>query len=320
MITYYQPLNSFQDSMTSELTEQARKVIMGKRNFLLPTDAKEAVDELSNEDAGIVFKELFNYVENGTINLKGPLKAFFVTLKKVIDKNEETYQKRCKVLEDNINNKHNEENKTNENDTDILSIRNENDIDTISTQNNINNSSDARHISYNINNNKELIECEEEEKNKISKKSINEESKIIEQIIDYLNEKANTRYKSNTKSTIKNIKARLKEKHQLNEFFKVIDKKTEEWLGTKFEQYLNPDTLFGSKFEIYLNQKINNSLQKEKKRAGEATLEKFKNVTSEPMSDEELEKLKAEFAEFTEIEQVFLDESGNLNSTAALPF
>ena len=262
VITYYQPLNSFQDSMTSELTEQARKVIMGKRNFLLPTDAKEAVDELSNEDAGIVFKELFNYVENGTINLKGPLKAFFVTLKKVIDKNEETYQKRCKVLE----------------------------------------------------------ECEEEEKNKISKKSINEESKIIEQIIDYLNEKANTRYKSNTKSTIKNIKARLKEKHQLNEFFKVIDKKTEEWLGTKFEQYLNPDTLFGSKFEIYLNQKINNSLQKEKKRAGEATLEKFKNVTSEPMSDEELEKLKAEFAEFTEIEQVFLDESGNLNSTAALPF
>jgi hypothetical protein len=35
----------------------------------------------------------------------------------------------------------------------------------------------------------------------------------------------------------------------------VIDKKTKEWLGTQFENYLRPETLFGTKFEGYLNQK-----------------------------------------------------------------
>ena len=42
----------------------------------------------------------------------------------------------------------------------------------------------------------------------------------------------------------------------------MIDKKSEEWLGTDREKYLRPDTLFGSKFESYLNQKINKPADK----------------------------------------------------------
>ena len=33
----------------------------------------------------------------------------------------------------------------------------------------------------------------------------------------------------------------------------MIDKKCSEWLGTDMEQYLRPQTLFGTKFESYLN-------------------------------------------------------------------
>ena len=77
----------------------------------------------------------------------------------------------------------------------------------------------------------------------------------IKEIIDYLNTKLNTNYKSNTKQTQSMINARFKEGFTVEDFKMVIDKKYKEWLNTEFEQYLTPQTLFGTKFEKYLNQK-----------------------------------------------------------------
>ena len=50
--------------------------------------------------------------------------------------------------------------------------------------------------------------------------------------------------------------ARLEEKFTEEDFYTVIDKKCNEWLGTEMERYLRPQTLFGTKFESYLNQNI----------------------------------------------------------------
>jgi uncharacterized phage protein (TIGR02220 family) len=75
------------------------------------------------------------------------------------------------------------------------------------------------------------------------------------EIINYLNEKAGTNYKHTTKSTQEHIKARLNENFSIENFKTVIDKKCVEWKGTEFEQYLRPQTLFGTKFEGYLNSK-----------------------------------------------------------------
>lgn len=80
--------------------------------------------------------------------------------------------------------------------------------------------------------------------------------KEIDEIVNHLNEKAGTKYKSNSKSTTRRIKARIKEGYTLEDFKTVIDKKCSEWLNTDMEKYLCPETLFGSKFEKYLNQKI----------------------------------------------------------------
>ena len=79
----------------------------------------------------------------------------------------------------------------------------------------------------------------------------------VHQIIDYLNLKIGARYRANSKSTQSHIKARLKEGYSLQDFFTVIDKKCAEWRGTNMEQYLRPETLFGTKFEGYLNSKVN---------------------------------------------------------------
>ena len=77
--------------------------------------------------------------------------------------------------------------------------------------------------------------------------------KTITEIVDYLNEKAHTNYRSNSKTTMRHINARLKEGYTLSDFKQVIDNRCATWLGTDMEQYLRPETLFGSKFENYLN-------------------------------------------------------------------
>lgn len=75
-------------------------------------------------------------------------------------------------------------------------------------------------------------------------------------IIDYLNDKAGTKYRSSSKDTQKHIKARFNNGFTLEDFKSVIDNKVSEWgNNTKMSTYLRPTTLFGTKFESYLNQK-----------------------------------------------------------------
>ena len=89
--------------------------------------------------------------------------------------------------------------------------------------------------------------------NNIVENAENHDTKTITEIVDYLNEKAHTNYRSNSKTTIRHINARLKEGYTLSDFKQVIDNRCTTWLGTDMEQYLRPETLFGSKFENYLN-------------------------------------------------------------------
>lgn len=74
------------------------------------------------------------------------------------------------------------------------------------------------------------------------------------EVVDYLNQRANTAFKDKSKDTRTHIKARFDEGFTLEDFKTVIDKKVSEWKGTDMAKYLRPATLFGSKFESYLNQ------------------------------------------------------------------
>ena len=76
-----------------------------------------------------------------------------------------------------------------------------------------------------------------------------------EKIISYLNEKANTTFESASKKTQQLISARIEEGFGIDDFLKVIDKKTAHWKGSRSEKYLRPITLFSkTKFENYLNE------------------------------------------------------------------
>ena len=74
------------------------------------------------------------------------------------------------------------------------------------------------------------------------------------EIISYLNEKSGNAYHHTTKKYRGFIHARYAEGFTLDDFKKVIDFKTQEWLhNSKMEKYLRPETLFSGNFDKYLN-------------------------------------------------------------------
>lgn len=89
-------------------------------------------------------------------------------------------------------------------------------------------------------------------------------NEVYESIISYLNSKAGTGFKSQTNSYRTFINARLKNGYELEDFYTVIDNKCNEWIGTDFQKFLRPETLFGNKFDSYLNQMVTKKSNQEK--------------------------------------------------------
>ncbi|MBD5392971.1 MAG: DNA replication protein [Lachnospiraceae bacterium] len=101
---------------------------------------------------------------------------------------------------------------------------------------------------------------------RLDKNSIDKDNKDIaektpsvppyQEIIDYLNEKTNSHYRHTTKATQRIINGRLSENFTVEDFKRVIDVKTDQWLNDKkMSAYLRPETLFAaSHFESYLNE------------------------------------------------------------------
>ena len=84
---------------------------------------------------------------------------------------------------------------------------------------------------------------------------LGKDSNIYCPVVAFLNEKTGAKYRASSQSTRRLIDARVNDGYKLEDFQTVISKKCAEWKGTDMEQYLRPETLFGTKFESYLNAK-----------------------------------------------------------------
>lgn len=74
-------------------------------------------------------------------------------------------------------------------------------------------------------------------------------------IVEHLNTLTGKTYRWSTASTKAHIRARLNEGFKIDEFKKVIEIKTKQWLtDEKWSRFLRPSTLFGNKFEGYLQE------------------------------------------------------------------
>lgn len=124
----------------------------------------------------------------------------------------------------------------------------------------VNNYDKFQTVTSNITNNqqttnKQLTNNQQQYK-KVKEDKESKNINIYLEIISYLNEKAGTTYRHQSKDTQKYINARLNEGYTVEDFRTVIDNKCSEWLeDEKMQKYLRPSTLFGTKFENYLQEK-----------------------------------------------------------------
>jgi len=80
----------------------------------------------------------------------------------------------------------------------------------------------------------------------------------VKEIIGFLNSQSGKNFSTKTKATISHINARLAEGRTIDDFKKVITIKCAKWMGDpKMQDFIRPETLFGSKFEAYLNEHMN---------------------------------------------------------------
>lgn len=96
------------------------------------------------------------------------------------------------------------------------------------------------------------------------------------EIIEHLNQNTGKAFKHTAAGHKKLIKARWNEGYRLEDFQKVIEVKSVEWLNdSKMETYLQPTTLFGNKFDQYLNQQSKGGKQIPEKSDEEKMLEEL---------------------------------------------
>lgn len=65
---------------------------MDRKSFIIYLDSLEILDELTDEEAGKLFKAIKLYQSEGKIELKGVLKALFISFKNTFDRDAEKYK------------------------------------------------------------------------------------------------------------------------------------------------------------------------------------------------------------------------------------
>ena len=203
---------------------------MAKNGLIIHYDLLEQLEDFTDEQFGIITRAMIKYDKDGVIpDFKdNSIKIAFKIIKPLLDKNKQEYETKCNKNRENVKKRWEKEDtnvyeriQSNTNATDIdIDIDIDNDID-----------------------NKYIVE---------------QGTTTYQEIVDYLNKKAGTSFKYNSKKTKEKINARLNEKYTIEDFKKVIDNKCKSWKGTEMQRYLRPETLFGNKFESYLNEKVEN--------------------------------------------------------------
>lgn len=78
--------------------------------------------------------------------------------------------------------------------------------------------------------------------------------KTIIKTVEYLNSVTGSDYSPTFPETVNALTKLIDMGYNLTDFKLVIDKKWDNWKGTKFQTYVRPSTLFGKNFENYLNE------------------------------------------------------------------
>lgn len=228
------------------------------KGFMIYADRGELISDLSKEEAGELLFALMDYAFGGKEpeGLCPVAKTVFRIMKREIDRDYKKYTEKVDMAR-RAREIRQEKLRAAKADTDInadisvdinadinTDIISENSIDTISENNDGTNYKDK------------------DKANDKDKGNDNDKAKdnaaggvrgAAQQIIQSLNNAAGTRYRAENEGTRRLIKARLDEGYTKEELISTAEKMCRIWKGTRYEQFLRPETLFGEKFESYLN-------------------------------------------------------------------
>ena len=247
-----------------------------KKSFIFYSNWAEMIAELPDDVAGKLVKMICVYTLTGnTIKTDSTVTAIFKSIKPMLDMDTEKYQKKVERIAE-LNKKRQEEKVQNETDTKSKRNRDENVTKSKRNRDEI----AGVNVNDNVNDNVNVLSKD----NNIYIVGKPDFMSEIKQIIDYLNQKTQSNFKTNTEATKKSIIARLKEGYTVEDFKRVIDAKVKDWAdNAEMREYLRPQTLFRpSNFESYLNEA--NRPQVKSKNA-------FKNFPQNEYTADEYEKL-----------------------------
>lgn len=198
-----------------------------QKGFIVYGDTKAVVDELTNEQAGELFRGMLEYFEDGTDpKFNGVLKIAFIPIKQQMDRDQDKYVKRC------------ERNRANA----AMRWHNSDANGCNRMQSDANDANTDKDTGTGI-----------KEGTGSDIKSPESDTNLPLSLISYLNSKTGSKYQADANVT-RMIIGLLGQGYSETDMRTVIDRKCAEWSDdAKMKTYLRPSTLFGDKFGEYLN-------------------------------------------------------------------
>ena len=231
-----------------------------QKGFIVYGDIKAVIDELTDEQKGQLFQGMVDYFVTGKApKFTGVLKFVFIPIQQQMNRDIAKYDERCEKMRANAN-KRWKDNAIAYNGIQLDA----NDANT-NTKTNTNTKKD---------------------KDTNTMSAGTDAFSLSRDLIQYLNEKAGTSYKSDGAITA-HIQFWLNNGYTPLQLRTVIDKKCGDWLNDdKMRGYLRPSTLFGDKFPEYLAAPISLVAERQKKAVEDrAALEQTLSEKQQALSD-----------------------------------
>ena len=215
-----------------------------KNSFVVYTDIKETLDDLSDSEVAALFRGMVDYQVTGEDpNFSGTLKYIFIPIRQQMDRNNTKWERKKAVraeagrqggIRSGEVRRAKAEAEANEANASQSKQNEANEANEAVTVNGT--------VTVNVNGNGTVTVSDGSDAESLSRS-----------LISYLNEKSGGKYKP-TEELTDRIRELLDAGYTEKDMRDVIDKKVAEWKDdSKMRGYLRPRTLFGDKFEEYVS-------------------------------------------------------------------
>lgn len=221
-----------------------------QKGFIVYGDTKAVIDELTDEQAGRLFRGMLEYFVNGNEpEFSDVLKFVFIPIRQQMDRNANKYEKRCERNKENAKKRWDNANACNRMQSDANACDRMRNMRTHAIDANTDTGTDNK----------------KEKGTGTGTESHQSDNDVPLSLLSYLNQKTGSSYPA-SEGTMQLIEEKLSEGYTVEQMRSVIDKKFAEWsCDGKMRSYLRPSTLFGDRFEEYLNAPLPAEVEEERK-------------------------------------------------------